>query len=391
MKHVCTVVCVLALVMSLAALGLLMTGRTALASASGLVKVLAVATGGAILAALARWFANMVERRSRNRWTLAAHPVSWLLGGASLLGVAGLATVAGRQAVRPSLHGDWRIGIYVSAGLAPASFSPLGPQPVLAADHVTDIACAFVADPVLVRHEGGYALFYEAWNTRSGHGDICLSTSPDGIAWTYRGRVLDESCSLSYPTVFCHEGAWYMLPETRELGELRLYRAIRFPDQWRFDRVLLTGAPYRDTNIVKHDDRWYLLTTAGYGEDLLVFYATDPLGPWQPHIGNPVVRNDAGHARGGGNVVAHNGVLWRFTQDVVPYYGNCVRAVAIMALSPTDYVQRPCSSEPALQGHDDWNVRGMHTLWCVQRDDGRWLAAVDGHGQLVNTKAFWRQ
>ena len=52
MKHVCTVVCVLALVMSLAALGLLMTGRTALASASGLVKVLAVATGGAILAAL---------------------------------------------------------------------------------------------------------------------------------------------------------------------------------------------------------------------------------------------------------------------------------------------------------------------------------------------------
>jgi len=345
----------------------------------------------AVLAGGARGLAGRFERRDSRRWTVSAHPTSWLLAAVTLVAALGLGSVAWRHAARPSHHGDWSIGIYISSDREPGDFAPLGPQPVLTADHVTDLPCAFVADPVLVRDEQGYSLFYEAWNTRTGHGDICLSTSPDGLTWKYRGRILDEGCSLSYPTVFEYRETWYMIPETRELAELRLYRAERYPDRWVFDRVLLAGARYRDTNLIAHDDRWYLLTTADYGQDLLVFHAEDPLGPWQPHAANPVVRGDADHSRGGGSLIEHDGRLLRFVQDIRPYYGNRVRAVAITSLTPADYVQVPVSQEPVLVGHDDWNTMGMHTLWCVRRDDGRWLAAVDGHGRIVDTKPLWRR
>ncbi len=390
MKHLCLIAAIFALLLAAASLTLLATGRTALVSDAGLVKLAVVAAVVAAAGFAARWITGRLEHRDHRRWILAAHPVAWLLVLIVLGAALGVGRLAWQRATAPSWHGDWSVGIYVSRGTEPADFEPLGDQPVLAADHVTDLPCAFVADPVLVDHGDGYALFYEAWNTRSGHGDICVSTSRDGLTWIYGGRVLDEACSLSYPTVFRHDGSWFMIPETRELGELRLYRAERFPDQWVLDRVLLDGAPYRDTNVIEHDGLWYLLTTADYGTNLLIFHADDPRGPWHPHARNPVVTDDGDHARGGGSVVVHDGELRRFAQDVTPYYGNRVRALDIAALSPTEYVQTPADGEPALVGHDAWNVRGMHTLWCIRLDDGRWLAAVDGHGLLVDTKPRWR-
>jgi hypothetical protein len=386
MKRLCLLGASLALLVLIVALGLLGSGRTALLTAAGLTKVAAAAAAVAVAAALARHWVGRLEQRPGRRWVLAGRPVTWLLTGTVLLAALALVGATWQRAARPSLHGDWSIGIYLSAGTEPADFGPLGPQPVLTAASVTDLPCAFVADPVLVRAASGYTLFFEAWNRRTGQGDICVASSEDGRTWVYGGRVLDEPCSLSYPTVFNHEGTWYMVPETRELAELRLYRAERFPDRWVLDRVLLDGARYRDTNLFAHEGHWYLLTCTGYGYDLLAFHADDPRGPWRPHPANPVVTGDGDHARGGGSVQDHRGRLIRFVQDVTPYYGNRVRAVTVGPLTPTTYVQAPVGPDPVLVGHDAWNVRGLHTLWCVRRDDGRWLAAVDGHGRLIDTK-----
>jgi hypothetical protein len=392
MKHLITAAAIISLLLAATASWMLIDGQTALISASGLLKLALAAAAGTFGALAVRWTVGLIEGRDGRRWTVSAHPASWLAAPLVLAAAMALWTVAHHFGARPSMHGDWSVGIYLSSGSEPTDFKPIGPQPALAADHVTDLPCAFVADPVLVAADGELTLFYEAWNTATDQGDICASTSPDGLTWTYRGRVLDEDCSLSYPTVFNHRGTWYMIPETRELAQLRLYRAERFPDHWVLDRVLLDGAPYRDTNLVQADARWYLLTTTDPGSNLLVFNAEDPLGPWQPHPQNPVVQGDSDHARGGGNVVRTEAGWVRFVQDVKPYYGNRVRAVMITDLSPDAYRQRPLGPEPALVGHDDWNVRGMHTLWCVQRDDGRWLAAVDGHGSMIDTKParWWR-
>jgi len=388
MKHLTTIAAILAAILLAIAAILLVSDRTALIAAPGLRKVAAAAGAATILALIGRWILGIAERQDARRWTVRAHPATWLLAPLALAGAAGLLIMTGSRAMRPSWHGNWSIGIYLSAAGTPADFSPLGPQPVITAADVTDIPCGFVADPVLVHDGDSWQLFFEAWNLRTGHGDICLATSSDGQTWSYRGRVLDEPRSLSYPTVFAYDGTWYMIPESRKLDELRLYRATAFPTDWVLDRVLLDGAAYRDTNILEHEGHWYLFTVADYGLSLLVFVADSPLGPWRPHPGNPVEQDDGSLVRGGGSIVRVDGLPRRFTQDILPYYGNRVRAAVIETLTPTDYRQRPLGPEPVLVGHDDWNSMGMHTLWCVQRDDGRWLAAVDGHGKLIDTKAM---
>lgn len=391
MKHLSFFSVATGLVVAGLALFMLQTGHTAVVAESGLKKFMTVVLAVCLFGVLVRVVAGGLDRRAAKRWIVSAHPVTWLLVSISVGMGLGLGAMVLHRAQRPSEHGDWSIGIYVSEGKEPAGFKPMGPQPVITSAHVTDIPCSFVADPVLVREGDRYLLFYEAWNTRSGHGDICLSMSRDGLFWEYQGRVLDESVSLSYPTVFFHEDHWYMIPETRAMKQLRLYRATNFPHEWTFDRILLKGERYRDTNILAHEGRWYLFTVPDWGERLLVFHSPTPFGPWESHPMNPLTEHQD-HLRGGGSLIRHGADLLRFSQDVRPYYGNRVRAARIDQLTPTAFNQSPVGAEPVLFGHDSWNTMGMHTLWCVGHDDGRWLAAVDGHGRVVNTKPslkFW--
>lgn len=73
-----------------------------------------------------------------------------------------------------------------------------------------------------------------------------------------------------------------------------------------------------------------LLQDPGKGggqEQLYIFYADTPLGPWQPHAQNPVmVAPDRRGARMGGSLAKHRGKLIRFGQDCSEAYGHSVRA-----------------------------------------------------------------
>ena len=66
-------------------------------------------------------------------------------------------------------------------------------------------------------------------NALSGHGDIGLAVSDDGINWSYKQIVLDEPFHMSYPYVFKWQEDFYMIPESQEANSVRLYRALDFP------------------------------------------------------------------------------------------------------------------------------------------------------------------
>src|SRR5262245_60427292 len=100
----------------------------------------------------------------------------------------------------PSLEKKWSIGLY--AGTSPLALAPADDEPVFTADRVTDIAARFVADPFLVRADGRWHVFFEAFNAATGQGDIGWATSDDARRWSYQRIVLDEPFHLSYPYVF---------------------------------------------------------------------------------------------------------------------------------------------------------------------------------------------
>lgn len=67
-------------------------------------------------------------------------------------------------------------------------------------------------------------------NGRGVLGCLCLS---DGD--TCFKEVLNENFHLSYPNVFEYDGSIYMLPETFESNQLRLYKCVSFPYKWELD------------------------------------------------------------------------------------------------------------------------------------------------------------
>lgn len=274
----------------------------------------------------------------------------------------------------------WSIGIYT--GSSPFKFdAPAGiTNPVLTAKQITDIPTTFVADPFMVKENGTWYMFFEALHAKTYKGKVALATSPDGLHWAYKKIVVDEPFHLSYPQVFKWQNDYYMIPESYEAGAIRLYKAVRFPEEWSFIGVLLKGT-HVDSSIFRYENKWWLFTANQQGSDTLrLFYADDLLGPWTEHPQSPIIQGNAHIARPGGRVLVRNGRIIRYTQDDDPNYGIQVRAFEILELTPTSYREKEAAQNPILKpSGKGWNADGMHHIDPHEIGDGEWMASVDGN------------
>lgn len=310
-----------------------------------------------------------------------SHP---LIGASAFLtGLAGGVLVGKRWGI-PLLSRDSEYAIAMYEGPSPEQLqAPRGiVNPVLRASDVTDLEARFVADPFLLWRSGGWSMFFEVIDGRNERGSIGHATSTDGRSWTYDRIVLSEPFHLSYPFVFTWEDEIYMVPESSERYEVRLYRAREYPHRWEQVSTLLRG-PFVDSTLFRHGGRWWMFTAVGWG-NLHLFHAEQPAGPWQEHALSPLIVSNESVARPGGRVVEHNGHLLRFAQDDYPYYGRQLRAFQIDELSLTTYREHELQTSPLLTpGDSEWNRHGMHHLDAQRLEDGRWLAAVDGFRSVV--------
>ncbi|MFH5927255.1 glucosamine inositolphosphorylceramide transferase family protein [Roseomonas xinghualingensis] len=202
----------------------------------------------------------------------------------------------------------------------------------------------FWADPFVLKHESTDHVFFERYDRQAGRGDIWT------FAFDSAGRpgsmrpVLSLSHHLSSPFVFEWEGRAYMVPESAEVRTVSLYRATRFPDGWEHVCDLLSGVPVVDANLFEHEGRWYLFANASedggpLDDELFLFHAETPLGPWRPHPMNPI-KSDVRSARPAGRIFRRGGVLIRPSQDCSVRYGYAINLCEIRALSPTAYEER---------------------------------------------------
>ncbi len=287
----------------------------------------------------------------------------------------------------------WSIGLYELTSDATSSRQPqamtAGPaagvvNPILTRDHVTDVPAAFVADPFAIYVQSLWHLFFEVLNWRTGKGEIGWATSSDGRTWTYRQIVLAEPFHLSYPLVFPWQGEMYLLPECHAAGQLRLYRAKRFPTEWELAATLLPKGVYQDPTLVRYQNRWWLFaeTSSGIEHDTLrLFFCDDLFGPWLEHPASPLRTADPRRSRPAGRVIAQGSHLLRFAQDCRDDYGAAVHAHVVTRLTPLEYRETELSDVPLLSaGNQAWNAGGMHHLeaLAIESSAGRQLVVVDG-------------
>jgi len=199
----------------------------------------------------------------------------------------------------------------------------------------------FWADPFPVRHRGEHFIFVEELPYRRGKGHISV------IALDEKGRVqrvenvLEREHHLSYPFVFDWQGSHFMIPESGARRRVEIYRAQDFPGGWQLEDVLLDNIYAVDATLHEADGRWWMFANVGAEgtwnyDELHLFHAASPMGPWQPHPMNPV-KSDARAARPAGRLFTWNGSLYRPSQDCSGQYGGAVVINKVIRLTPSEY------------------------------------------------------
>lgn len=221
----------------------------------------------------------------------------------------------------------------------------------------------FWADPCIIKSQGEHYVFFEDYDYARGVGDIAaLWIGTDGSLGPPQ-TVLSTGSHLSYPFVFEWQGEHYMIPESSSERTVKLYRALNFPYQWTLENVLMDNIAAVDATVFEHDERWYLFANVSEAggskwDELFLFIADSPLGPWTPHPLNPIVSN-VQTARPAGALFSQDGKLYRPAQDCAKSYGASIAVQEILALSPTDYRERT-----AYKIEPSWlpDIRGCHTI-----------------------------
>jgi hypothetical protein len=199
----------------------------------------------------------------------------------------------------------------------------------------------FWADPFPVQVRGKYYIFMEEflYDARKAHISV-IEMDLDGT-WREPVKVLERDYHLSYPFLFEWHGQLYMLPETKRNKTIELYRCVEFPLKWEIESVIIDDVQAVDATLYEVDGMWWLFCNIGgrdfsSNDELHLFYAKTPFGPWTPHRLNPV-KSDVRSARPAGRLFCQNGDLYRPSQDCSVRMGGAIVINRITRLTPKDF------------------------------------------------------
>ncbi|HZI28452.1 MAG TPA: hypothetical protein VFD64_09855 [Gemmatimonadaceae bacterium] len=234
----------------------------------------------------------------------------------------------------------------------------------------------FWADPFPIRADGAIYVLFEDFLYSANRGVIsAFEMGPEGPVGAPQ-VVLSCDYHLSYPFVFNWRGSKFMIPETADAKRVELYRMVRAPHEWTLEAVLLDGLSLADCTLAEIGDRWWMFANsadagASFWDELHLFHAPSPLGPWTPHRLNPVV-SDVRTARPAGALFQRNGMWYRPSQDSARGYGSATNIQRILRLDQFDYEEvsvgklRP-EWQPGLTGVHTVNALGGLTMIDARR------------------------
>lgn len=202
-----------------------------------------------------------------------------------------------------------------------------------------------------------------------------LTVDRKSYALTSRKVILKQPFHMSYPFI-CRDkngAVKWVAPEASQSGKLFRY-TINPTTAMLENQETLHDEPFLDSTILEHKGKYWLFCTkrgAKSNEDLFIYFAGKPEGPWTPHAKNPVVA-DATQARPGGYMVKAGNSLYRLSQKCDKHYGEAISVSRITRLTETDFEDEYVKQISALP---DKYSHGFHTLNGIA---GNRLCVVDG-------------
>lgn len=272
---------------------------------------------------------------------------------------------------------NWSVGLLRGRSLAELAAPPGAVNPIIGDRELADFGGIMAADPFALQVDGTWFLFFEMVTSHSPLAVIAAARSRNLVDWEQLGPVLSPGHHVSYPFVFEHDGEIFMMPESKKVRQVTIYRAVDFPHRWRAEKTILRGR-FFDASMVRHEDRYWLFV-GWWSYWLQLFHAPHPLGPWTRHAWPFVRGHSRAAARPGGRPILLDGKLIRFAQDNRSHYGHRLRAWHVKTMTPLWYAETPLAPDPLLEPPGTgWNARCMHHIDPHLLPDGTLVAFVDG-------------
>jgi len=198
------------------------------------------------------------------------------------------------------------------------------------------------ADPFIIKWQNDYFIFFEELIYKTNKGRLVCSklTIRDcRIFFDEPKAIFDKDYHMSYPYIFRNDGKIYLCPETAEIGKVTLYKAKRFPYEWKKQKDIIHETNLLDPTIFQYRDLWWLFCTdakTGKNSHLHIYFSESLLGRWRPHKENPVKVNIRS-SRPAGQPFIKDGRLYRPAQNCETTYGQNLVINKILKLSPEEF------------------------------------------------------
>jgi hypothetical protein len=232
------------------------------------------------------------------------------------------------------------------------------------------------ADPFPISVGGEYYLFFEEQLSAGEPAHISVMQMGAHGDWGEPVVVLRAGHHLSYPHVFEWDGCLYMVPETLATRQVELYRCTEFPYTWELAAVLLENVRAVDPTLYEANGEWWMFLNSAADhakncEELHLYTAPAPTGPWVPHRDNPV-KSDVRSTRPAGRVFNWHGRVLRPSQDSGGRYGRAIAVNEVLHLDHERFEERELGRvepnwHPSVSRVHTFNaVAGLTVVDCLQ-------------------------
>ena len=202
---------------------------------------------------------------------------------------------------------------------------------------------SYLADPFVIKYNNKTVVFVEDYSFKNRKGKIS-AYEINSKSYKKLGTVIEEEFHLSYPFLIEDKEDLFMVPETHQTKDIRIYRCTEFPLKWKLHKILISGIGAVDTNIFKFNNKYWLFTnldtsnSSDYSSELHIFYADNiESSEWKPHALNPVIF-DSKKARNGGMIYSEKKHTYRvFQKQGFDNYGESIGISRIKTLTENEY------------------------------------------------------
>ena len=243
----------------------------------------------------------------------------------------------------------------------------------------------YAADPFCFVRNGKKYVVFEDYDYRIRRGKISMAMLDDSLRVTATKIVLEKNIHLAYPYVFEYDGTVYLIPETAEENNIRLYQWNDVDESFHFVKIL-ADIPGVDVSLLHDQNKFWLfcgLRNELPNEKIHIYVADSLLGEYRPHLLNPVL-TDPGASRMAGTFFQVDGKWIRPAQCSLRWYGEKTVFRQIRTLSETEFEETPAGE---LTPSATWPYRdGVHTF-SVQGP----LYVLDAKKRASGWRAFWSE